>query len=272
MKIEATAVISFYNKIDALKLVLAGFERQTEKNFEIILADDGSNSGVINELKHLMAESPLNIKHVWHDDQGWRKNIILNKAIVESHADYIIFSDGDCIPHRNYIKEHITARCNNQVLTGRRVLLSKRISDLLTVHMVRKGYLEHVLVFWMIVERMFGRGQHIENALYIKSKWIRKLINRKNKSLLGSNFSMYKEDLLKVNGFDERYLLPYVGEDTDLEYRLRLNGCRFKHLKHLAIQYHLYHKRLEYSESNNDIFNENKKLAAGYTPFGISKA
>jgi glycosyltransferase involved in cell wall biosynthesis len=271
MNIVASVIISFYNKTDVLKLVLSGFERQTRKDFEIIIADDGSNNLVVDELRQIIAGSEMLIKHVWHIDNGWQKNIILNKAIAEASADYIVFTDGDCIPHRHFIKEHMLAKNKNLVLTGRRVLLSRRVSESLTTKMVRRGYLENVLVPWMIIERFFGQGQFIENAFYLKFECIRKLINKKNKGLLGSHFSLHKEDLLAINGFDERYLLPYVGEDTDLEYRLRLNDCKFKHLKHLAIQYHVYHARLEHNETNLEIFNDNKNRAMAYTPFGINK-
>jgi len=133
MNIEASVIISFYNKIDALKLVLSGFARQSMKNFELVIADDGSNSSVVNELAQVITGSPMKIRHIWQNDNGWQKNSILNKAIVEASADYIIFIDGDCIPHRHFIKEHVSAKDRNQVLTGRRVMLSKMVSDLLTV-------------------------------------------------------------------------------------------------------------------------------------------
>jgi cellulose synthase/poly-beta-1,6-N-acetylglucosamine synthase-like glycosyltransferase len=209
---------------------------------------------------------------MWHKDKGWQKNIILNKAIVAASSEYAIFIDGDCIPHRHFIKEHLLAKEKNLVLTGRRVLLSERISEFLTVNKVRRGFLERMLLPWMILEQLFGNGQFVENAIYFKWKWIRKRINKKDRGLLGSNFSIHKVDLLAINGFDERYLSPYIGEDTDLEYRLRLTGCRFKHLKHLAIQYHYFHPRLEFNDSNYSIFNDNKQRGTAYTPFGIMKS
>jgi GT2 family glycosyltransferase len=109
------------------------------------------------------------------------------------------------------------------------------------------------------------------NGIYFKCKWIRKRINKKDRGLLGSNFSLHKADLLAVNGFDERYLSPYVGEDTDLDYRLRLNGCKYRHLKHVAIQYHYYHRRLEFSDANNSILKDNQQRETGYTPYGLIK-
>lgn len=272
MKVEASVIITFYNKIDILRMVLSGFERQSLKNFEIIIADDGSASPIVHELQQIIKESPLNLKHVWHPDKGWQKNIILNKAIVAASSDYLIFTDGDCIPHRHFVKEHLLSKEKNYTLTGRRVLLSKKVSEFLTVSRVKQGFLENILLPWMALERIFGEGQFVENAFYIKWKWLRKRINKKDRGLLGSNFSLHKVDLLAVNGFDERYLSPYVGEDTDLEFRLRLNGCKFRHLKHLAVQYHYFHPRLEFNDSNYHILNDNKQRITGYTPYGIIKS
>ena len=272
MKIEASVIISFYNKIEVLKLVLSGFERQSLKNFEIIIADDGSDNPVVHELQQIIKGSPLLLKHIWHPDKGWQKNIILNRAIVAACSDYLIFTDGDCIPHRHFVKEHVQAKEKNYTLTGRRVLLSRRVSEFLTVERIKKGFLEKILFPWMVLERFLGEGQFVENAVYIKWKWIRNRINKKNRGLLGSNFSIHKADLLSVNGFDERYLSPYVGEDTDLEFRLRLNGCNFRHLKHLAIQYHFFHSRMEFNDSNYNILNDNKQRKTGYTPYGIIKS
>ena len=271
MNYITSVIISFYNKIDVLKLVLSGFERQSEVNFEIVIADDGSAEPIVQELKQIMADSPLSISHIWHKDQGWQKNAILNRAIVAASSDYIIIFDGDCIPHRHFVKEHIRAKDLHLVLTGRRVLLSKRVSESLTPEKVRKGYLEHLLLPWMVLERITGKGAFVENALYFRWNWIRKRLNKKDRGLLGSNFSLHKEDLLAVNGFDERYHAPYVGEDTDLEFRLRLHGLAFRHLKHLAIQYHFHHQRQATNESNYTLFDDNKKRGIGYTPFGINK-
>ncbi|MFO7370676.1 MAG: glycosyltransferase [Bacteroidales bacterium] len=272
MNYQATIIITFYNKPDLLKLVLAGFERQSVKDFEIIIADDGSNEKVVAELQQIIRSSPMHIRHVWHPDNGWQKNLIMNKAIMAAATDYFLFTDGDCIPHRHFVKEHLQSRERNHVLTGRRVLLSKRVSKFLNVKRVRLGLLEKVLFPWMLVEKIFGEGQYVENGIYFRSKWIRKRINKKDRGLLGSNFSLHKADILAVNGFDERYLSPYVGEDTDLDMRLRQFGCKYRHLKHLAIQYHYYHRRLEFTDSNYSILNENKKLTNGYTPFGIKKS
>lgn len=271
MYIEASVIIAIYNKFDFLQLVLAGFENQTFKNFEIILADDGSSPEVVEKIKNKIAGSKLEIKHVWHEDKGWRKNIILNKAIVESRSGYLIFVDGDCIPHKRFVEEHIKNKQENIILAGRRVNLPEKITFLLSPQKIKKGLLHNFYLIYSFWLNLFGYGSHIEKGLYIKNKFIRKFINNKERGLLGSNFSIHKADILKINGFDERFLYPAAGEDTDLENRLKNNGVKLITLKYIAVQYHLYHQELYRDPENIKILDENIKNKVTFTPFGINK-
>lgn len=265
-------IISFYNNTNYLKLVLAGLERQSFKSFEVLIADDGSNEENIKTLKKLIEKSSFKIIHVWHEDKGWRKTTILNKAVVKSNTDYLIFIDGDCIPHSRFIEKHYQYREKNVALNGRRVNLSPKVSRILTPEKVRKGLLERRYLFLLFIHRLFGKGSHIENGIYFNSAFIvKKIRKKKNKGILGSNFSIHKEDLLKVNGFDERYINPAVGEDSDLRYRLVENGTIMKTMKHISIQYHMHHKQLVRSEENMKIFNETQEKRIIFTPFGINK-
>ena len=140
---KASLIIAFYNKIDFLKLVLAGCERQTMKDFEVIIADDGSRPEIVAEINQIKEASPLNIQHIWHEDDGWRKNEMLNKAVVASKSDYLVFVDGDCIPHSRFIEEHYLQREENTCLTGRRVNLSQKISNQLNPTNIKAGFLEN---------------------------------------------------------------------------------------------------------------------------------
>lgn len=270
--IKASVIVSFYNKIDWLILVLTGFERQSYKSFEMLIADDGSNKTTTDKLTQYIKNSPLNIQHIWHEDKGWRKTEILNKAVVASQSNYLIFCDGDCMPNSHFVEEHIKNRSLGCVLAGRRVNLSEGITAMITKDIIASGKLEKRLTIKMILHRLFKReGSHIENAIYFKYRFIRRRINKKKKGILGSNFSLFKEDLLAVNGFDERYRAPAVGEDSDLRYRLELNGIKIIPVKHLAIQYHLYHQQLERESDNLKIFEEVKSTNTIFTPFGIKK-
>lgn len=269
MKIKTSLILSFYNRIDYLKLVLAGFRRQIFRDFEIIIADDGSAPEVINQIELFSRSLPWRVVHIWQEDRGFRKNKILNRAIEASESDYLIFTDADCIPHSNFINEHFLNRQKKFCLTGRRVNLSEKFTRLLTEEKVTKGCLEKLLP--LIKDGIFGNSIDVEKGFYIKNKFIRKLLNKKQRGLLGCNFSVFKEDIMNVNGFDERYEAPSIGEDTDLQFRLELNGVKVKSLNNIAVQYHLYHKIQPRAEENLRLFEEIKKSKTAFTKFGINK-
>ncbi|MCW8812482.1 MAG: glycosyltransferase [Ignavibacteriaceae bacterium] len=270
MMTKATVIAAFYNRLDYLKLVLAGFERQTEKNFELIIADDGSRKDVVADIKKIKTEYSFPIKHIWQEDKGFRKNKILNKAITESSSDYLIFIDADCVPHGVFVEGHLTFSKKNFSLTGRRVNLSEKITNLLSEKKVRNGFLEKNL-FLLIKDGLFGKSFDVEKGLYFKNNFLLNFFNRKSRGLLGCNFSSFKEDLVKVNGFDERYEAPSIGEDSDIQYRLELAGIKIKSINHTAVQYHLYHKLQERTPVNLKLFQEVKKNKIAFTPFGLKK-
>ena len=268
--IKTSVIAAFYNNMKYLKLVLAGIERQTEKAFELIIADDGSKEEVVSEIEQIAANYSFRIKHIWHNDKGFRKNKILNQAILASSSDYLIFIDADCIPHSKFVEEHLKEKEYNKVLTGRRVNLSQKLTNLLSDENVNEGFLEanHLL---MIEDAMFGESNYVEKGFYFGNKFLRKYFNKKSRGLLGCNFSLHKKDMLAINGFDERYEAPSIGEDSDVQFRLELNGIKVKSVNHIAVQYHLYHKLQERLQKNLDLFEVVKKSNLAFTPFGLTK-
>lgn len=270
MQNKATVIIAFYNKVRFLDLVLAGLSAQTFTNFEVIIADDGSTQESVKAIKEIFKKYSFPIKHLWQEDDGFRKNIMLNKCTLSAEGEILIFVDGDCIPHKNFVDEHIKSTRLGVCSTGRRVNLSQEISDSLTPELVASGILEKSNLK-MILNSFQGKGNHSGQGIYITNSWLRAFINKKRRGVLGSNFSVTKSDLLAVNGFDERYVHPSVGEDTDIEYRLVLNGVKVAPLINAAIQYHLYHKELPRNPVNFELFEKTKKLAKAKTPYGIEK-
>lgn len=267
-------IISFYNKIELLKYIFAALERQTFHNFEVIIADDGSNSDVVNEIHKIKSDYFFEIKHVWQEDDGWQKNKILNKAVVLSEGNYLIFIDGDCIPHKRFIEEHFECKVENQVVCGRRVLLTENISKSLTIKKIKKGYMEFSVAFPLLYETVFCKKKTLmEDMFRIRNKLLRKLFLKDRKRyLLGCNYSLFKSDLLKVNGFDERFHYPGLGEDTDLEDRLARIGVFCISKKHLVTIFHVNHLHFNTdNESNKELFKENKNNYVTFTPHGIVK-
>ena len=268
--IKASVILAFYNKIDYLKLVLAGFERQTFKDFEIVIADDGSSNEVVEEIEKLSRTLSFPLIHVWQEDRGFRKNKILNRAIVTSSSEYLIFVDADCVPHSEFVKEHISASKPKLCLTGRRVNLSEKITRHLTAQKIAQGFLEKKILV-LIEDGIFGKSIDVEKGIYFRNKSLRNIFNKKKRGLLGCNLSIYKEDLLMINGFDERYEAPSVGEDSDIEFRLNLLGIKVQSLNNVAVQYHLYHELQKRPQENLDLFAEVQKSDQYFTPFGIIK-
>ena len=248
---------------------MASLERQTFTNFEIIIADDGSREDVVAELKSVISHTPLTVRHVWHEDKGWRKNEILNKAVGMAQAPYLIFIDGDCILHRHFISEHLSLQEERVCLTGRRVNLGPTVTARLTPQKVKNGWLEKN--YLTLLFHSFFRESNIEKGVYLRNTKLRLLFNQEKRGILGSNFSLAKALLLQINGFDERYTTPGYGEDSDVQFRLELEGISVKSLNYIALQYHLYHKELPRPQAGHDLLNTVMESKQAFTPFGIQK-
>ena len=165
---------------------------------------------------------------------------MLNNAIRAAHTGYLVFTDGDCLPSRHFVRDHWDERENGRVLLGRRVETSARWSARLTLDAVTSGRFERYGVQeWL--DGIRGTALRLEDGIRMPSAIVRKLLLRNVKGMLGSNFSAAKDDLIAVNGFDELYDGPGCGEDSDIQYRLSLVGVTGKSMRNLAVQYHVYH-------------------------------
>ena len=114
-------------------------QQQTYKAFEVVIADDGSSQESIHAIEQMIKEVSFPVQHVWHEDNGWQKDIILNKAVVASKGEYLVFLDGDCIPDNNFVKDHYNLRQHGMIIGGRRVQLPQKLSDTLTPELVANG-------------------------------------------------------------------------------------------------------------------------------------
>lgn len=269
MKYAASLVISVYNKLDYFLLVLAGCERQTFKDFEIIVADDGSCPEFRAGAEAALKQSGIAYQYIWREDDGWNKNEVLNMCISTARGQRIIVIDGDCIPHRHFVHQHVKHGRKGLMLSGRRVNLNPTPTKWLTPDRVRAGYLEWAyLLFWP----WQVNGYY---TLYFKGwylPWLDPIVNRGKRRLLGCNMSIDRDDLLAINGFDERYKGPGTGEDSDIDYRLKLMGVQSRGLANMAVQYHLWHQELGRPNANEALFDEVQRLHQAITPFGIKKA
>ncbi len=259
-----------YNKAEILRLVLAACARQSFPDFEAIVADDGSGPEVKNVVTEAQRLYSFPIVHLWHEDAGWRKNVMLNNAIRASTTDYLVFIDGDCIPSRHFLFDHWREREENRVLLGRRVETSRRWSEELTVEKVRSGEFERYgWREWM--DGLRGDSLRVEDGIRIPSAVLRRVLLRSAGGMLGSNFSVAKKHLVAINGFDEMYDGPGCGEDSDVQYRLSLLGVTGKSLRNLAVQYHVWHPRTPTSQASWERFEAVKKTGRPRCAFGLVK-
>lgn len=263
---KIAVVIASYNNPRALRLCLEGYARQSflmeeRQSFQVICADDGSsNPEVEKSFVEFADQTPLPCTFIQQDHRGWGKPRMLNWAILESKADWIIFTDGDCIPHRYFVKSHFEDSRENAVLCGRRVDVMEKLAPRLTVEEVRNGTLESYI--WMAAQIVKDEFDFGTQGLYLP-KALTGLIPLFSKNgsptLLGSNFSMHKKRLMELNGFDESFATPGIGEDTDLERRIKLAGLKLEWITYRAIQFHLWHPLTIVGEATHKVFEELKK-------------
>ncbi|MBI2604516.1 MAG: glycosyltransferase family 2 protein [Deltaproteobacteria bacterium] len=251
----ASIIMTTYNQPRHLELALAGLLIQTEKNFELHIADDGSHAETSDIVERYMERAPFSMVYSWQQDLGYRKTKILNEAIRKSKADYFIFIDGDCIPHADFIRNHLRYRQKGYYLAGRRVELGPEFSERLTSEMVLRGDLNRPNL-GLIASCLKKDSGYWHRSIPVYNPFLRKILKMERvDDLKGCNFSVDRESLFKINGFDEDYQ-GYAREDTDLELRLQYLGLKIKSLKGLAIQYHVWHERLSESEGNKTKLRE----------------
>lgn len=262
--------IAFYNSPKLWEMMLAALERQTFTDFEVIFCDDGSRPEVVEELKKSFEKTKIAVKHLWHEDRGFRKNRIMNWGIFESSSEYLIYVDQDCLPHPEFIKEHLQNRQAKTVLCGRRLNLTPWVSRMLTPSKIRDGFIEKNL-WWIVPFGCYMKDNNGIKGIYLKSPFLRKYFNRKFRGIVGCNFSVFKQDMLDINGFDFRYEAAGTGEDTDIEFRLKLNQVKMKPFTHTAVQYHVWHKLLSRQSPNEDIFREVVRQGSITTEHGLKE-
>jgi len=268
---KISIIVSTYNSVDWLKKVLWGFNCQVFKDFEIVIADDGSGPKTKELIEQISAETFYPIIHVWQEDDGFQKSKILNKAVVACNAEYIIMTDGDCIPRADFVEVHYVNKKQGFFISGGYYMLPMNISKAITKEDIEKQYCFDI--DWL---REKGIPKTFKNNKLRSRGFISRILNGitpTNASWNGHNSSGWKKDILNVNGFDER--MQYGGQDRELGERLFNYGIKSKQLRYSAVCVHLDHKRgyktPESIAKNKAIRKETKDQKQVWTYYGISK-
>lgn len=268
---KISIIISTYNSEDWLKKVLWGFNYQSFSSFEVVVADDGSGPATKTLLEDMQHELDYNLSHVWQEDDGFQKSRILNKAVMGCNADYIIMTDGDCIPREDFVEVHYINKEKGYFISGGYYMLPMNISKMIT-----RDDIELQRCFNIHWLKDKGIPKTFKNNKLTSRGIISKLFNTftpTNASWNGHNSSGWKKDILNVNGFDER--MQYGGQDRELGERLFNFGIKSKQLRYSAVCVHLDHKRgYKTPESINKnllIRRETRREKMVWTYYGISR-
>ena len=201
--LKSSIIISVYTDHVALGLTLERLKQQTSTSFEIIISEDGNCDEIINCITQFNSDIPL--QHLTQQDNGFRKNIALNRAIKASKTDHLIFIDGDCVPHTEFIAAHQVFTQPGLACTSRRLELGEKISaNLRSGKKDFRSLTSRLMYILNIVSLQLYKAKNIESGVY--SKTLFRLTKNRKIRLLGCNFSCNKQDLIKINGFNEDYL------------------------------------------------------------------
>ena len=268
---KITLIVATYNAVEWLEKVLYGYSVQNYKDFEIIVADDGSTEETKHLIEKFKQDFPVPITHLWHEDQGYRRQTILNNAIVAAKNEYIVFTDGDCIPKNDFLKRHAIYAEKGRFLSGGYCKLDMELSTFIQKEDITSGNCFDVT--WLKQNGNLGSSQQRKLA---SGELVSKLLDTftpSNASFNNCNSSAWKEDLIAINGYDER--MRYGGPDRELGERLENLGVKGKQIRHRALCLHLDHARgyktKESLEANLAIRKETKQKGIIKTPFGIEK-
>lgn len=264
-------VVTTYNSPGWLEKVFWGYEYQTDVNFKLLVADDGSSSETLELINRVRAQGRLNVEHYWQEDKGFRKTVILNKVVAQTDCDYLIFTDGDCIPRADFIAVHRHYAAENQFLSGGYIKLTMPVSE-----SVNRNDLEGQHIFEK--QELTKRGQPANLKLWklVKNPVVKAAMNALTPTKAtwnGMNSSAWAADIKAVNGFDER--MQYGGLDRELGERLWNKGLVSKQIRYSAVCLHLDHPR-GYSKPEIWAFNDalRKKVREeklSWTEHGIEK-
>ncbi len=258
---SCSLITSTYNWPEALELLLLSILKQTVLPNELIIADDGSRKDTKQLIESFQKEFPIPLIHIWHEDLKNRKSRIMNKAIAASKHDYIVEIDGDIIMNKYFVEDHLTFAEKGHYLFGSRVNIQENLLPEL--------FSKKIIDFYMLSKGIKKRGRTIRIPFLMN---FAKSVDKRSKKLRGCNMSFWKDDFIKINGFNED-IVGWGMEDSEMIQRLHNIGIKGKRLKYSGIVYHIYHKEQSKSrvEINNKIEIETTEKKLAFIEKGINQ-
>ena len=235
---KITVIVTTYNRPDALAATLDGFLTQDIRDFELIVADDGSTAETRLLTETYARKAPFAVLHVWQEDRGFRAGAIRNRALAATAGEYVIFIDGDCVPPPAFVRTHGELAEPGYFLSGNRILLSPGFTSEVLGRRLPVHAWGAVKWFRAWLKRDVNR---VMPLLRLPDGAFRKRSPRQWEGVKTCNLSAWRADLLRVNGFDESYS-GWGLEDSDLVIRMLRAGVKHKSARFAAPVFHLWHK------------------------------
>ena len=271
MSASLSVILTTYNSPEWLEKVLWGYTAQDVRDFEIVIADDGSGPETRAVIDRMRAETEIEIVHVWHEDRGFRKCEILNKAILASSSDYLVFSDGDCIPRRDFLSRHRELRRPGRFLSGGYFKLPMAISRAISREDILAGRATDPT--WLRSRGLKPTKKMLKIVAGPRLGPFLDAVTPTRPTWNGHNSSAWREHILAANGFDER--MVWGGLDRELGERLENAGIRGLQIRHRAVVVHLDHPRGYVNEEgkrrNARLRAETRKTGRTRTEYGLDR-
>lgn len=265
----ASLFVSTYEMPKHLRLVCAALLRQSFTDYEIFICDDGSGEETAGIIRDFARASKVPVHHVWQENRGFRKCRILNEALRRAKGETCVFLDGDCVPHRDYVRDHVEHQESGRYLAGRRAEVGQELAGRLTVADVEQGFFDgpHPRFLASVLR---GDSEYFQRTVRVSWPPARRLLKMDRvDDLKGCNYSVARANLLAINGFDEEYE-GYGREDTDVELRLQNLGLMIKSMKGLALQYHVWHERRGFTPANDERLEEVRRTRRVWCEQGVN--
>ncbi len=258
---NCSLIITTYNWPEALELVLTTAVKQSVQPNEIIIADDGSAKDTKLLVNTFSKKTSVPIVHSWQEDDGFRLSKSRNLAIAKAKYEYVIVIDGDMLLHRDFIKDHKKCAKRSVYVQGSRALLQLEFSK----NIIRTKEIKWPSIFSNDVKNKLNTLRvPFLSAIFCKKN------NQNTSRIRGCNFSLFKEDIVKINGFNEEFT-TWGKEDSEFVQRLFNIGIYRNNLKFSALQYHLHHKEGDANDENISILNNTIDNDLVWCKYGIDQ-
>jgi glycosyltransferase involved in cell wall biosynthesis len=264
-----SVIVTTYNRPDALCAVLRALLDQTDANFEVIVADDGSAQptrdaiAAFRSLPH--AGGLKRLIHAWQPDDGFRASAARNLGVFAAKGEYLVFLDGDCIPRPDFVARHRLLAEAGFMVSGSRVLLSETFTKQLLAAQPAEPVHRRSLSYWLL-QRLSGNTNKFVPLLHFPNTGLRHYRTVKWSRIKSCNLAIWRKDYAAVNGFDESFV-GWGHEDADIVLRLARHGVRRKGGAFSTEVFHLWHR-----ENTRATESENRKRVEERMQTGVTKA